>query len=46
MIRPTELAPDFEAEAYHLGNKVIIRLDDFQNQWVLLFFYAGDFTFV
>lgn len=46
MIYPTQLAPDFETEAYHGGNKVSIRLSDFQNQWVLLFFYASDFTFV
>lgn len=46
MIRPTELAPAFEAEAYYLGNKITVRLADFQNQWVLLFFYASDFTFV
>lgn len=46
MIFPTQLAPDFEAEAYDAGNKVTIRLQDFKNQWVLLFFYASDFTFV
>lgn len=46
MISPTQLAPDFEAEAYHRGSKVTIRLNDFQNQWILLFFYASDFTFV
>ncbi|MBC2728596.1 MAG: redoxin domain-containing protein [Desulfosporosinus sp.] len=46
MIYPTQHAPDFEAEAYQNGKKVTIRLKDFQNQWVLLFFYASDFTFV
>jgi len=46
MIKPTQLAPDFVTEAYHLGNKVTIRLNDIPNQWILLFFYAGDFTFV
>lgn len=46
MISPTQLAPDFEAEAYAGGNKVKIRLSDFQSQWVLLFFYASNFTFV
>ncbi len=46
MISPTQHAPDFEAEAYAGGNKVTIRLSDFKNQWVLLFFYSSDFTFV
>ncbi|KLU59846.1 selenocysteine-containing peroxiredoxin PrxU [Peptococcaceae bacterium CEB3] len=46
MIQPTEMAPDFVAEAYYHGDKVTVKLSDYLNQWVVLFFYAGDFTFV
>lgn len=46
MLKPEQEAPDFTAEAYYRGNRVDIRLSEFRNQWVLLFFYASDFTFV
>lgn len=46
LLKPTMKAPDFEAEAYYLGNKVNVSLGEFKNRWVLLFFYASDFTFV
>lgn len=46
MIRPNMPAPDFQAEAYFLGNKTNIRFSEYQNNWVVLFFYASDFTFV
>lgn len=46
MIQPTQVAPDFEAEAVCQGEKITVRLSDYVNQWVLLFFYASDFTFV
>lgn len=46
MVKPTKTAPDFEAEAYFRGDRVMIKLSDFRNQWVTLFFYASDFTFV
>ncbi len=46
MVKPTQPAPHFEAEAYYRGNRVTVKLSDFQNQWVVLFFYASDFTFV
>lgn len=46
MIKPTQTAPDFEAEAYYRGSRVNIKLSDFKRNWVLLFFYASDFTFV
>ncbi len=40
------LAPNFEAEAYQ--NDVIkkVTLDNYKGQWVVLFFYPADFTFV
>lgn len=46
VIKPTQMAPDFEAEAYYRGDFVTIKLSDFKGQWVVLFFYASDFTFV
>lgn len=46
MIKPTMAAPDFSAEAYHLGNKITVKLSSYINDWVVLFFYASDFTFV
>lgn len=39
-------APDFQAEACLLGNQVTVRLSDYHNNYILLFFYASDFTFV
>ena len=39
-------APDFSAEAYHLGEMKTIRLADYRGQWVVLFFYPADFTYV
>ncbi|SDI60082.1 peroxiredoxin (alkyl hydroperoxide reductase subunit C) [Desulfosporosinus hippei DSM 8344] len=46
MICPEQLAPDFETEAYVRGKKVNVHLNDFIGQWILLIFYASDFTFV
>lgn len=39
-------APPFEAEAFHLGRFRRIRLADYLGQWLVLFFYPADFTFV
>lgn len=39
-------APDFVAEAYYRGQKIDVRLSDLRSQWVVLFFYKADFTFV
>lgn len=46
LVKPDQPAPDFEAEAYYRGGQITVKLSDFQNQWVVLFFYASDFTFV
>lgn len=46
MIKPTMFAPDFSADAYYLGNKITVLLSSYKNDWVVLFFYASDFTFV
>jgi len=39
-------APDFEAKAYVKGDVTTVKLADYRGQWVLLYFYPGDFTFV
>ena len=39
-------APDFSTEAFHLGEMKTIRLADYRGQWVVLFFYPADFTYV
>ncbi|GAB6157041.1 hypothetical protein JCM39194_02410 [Desulfotomaculum varum] len=46
LLKPEQMAPDFTADAYFRGNRVTVKLKDFKNQWVVLFFYASDFTFV
>ena len=38
--------PNFTAEAYHRGKVTQIRLSDFREKWVVLFFYPADFSLV
>jgi peroxiredoxin (alkyl hydroperoxide reductase subunit C) len=44
--RVGEMAPDFEATAFHAGKSSDIRLSLFRGKWVILLFYIGDFTIV
>jgi alkyl hydroperoxide reductase subunit AhpC len=46
MVQVGKNAPQFSAQAYLNGNFQKVNLSDYANQWVLLFFYPGDFTFV
>lgn len=46
MLRPTMMAPDFQAEACYLGNKITVSLSEYVDDYVVLFFYSSDFTFV
>jgi len=47
MIKVAEKAPEFYgATAYHKNNFVKISLKDYQDKWLVLFFYPRDFTFV
>ena len=39
-------APDFEAMAFVQGEIKSVKLSDYRGQWVILYFYPGDFTFV
>lgn len=45
LVKPTQKAPGFTADAYWRGDRITVRLSDFGNDWALLFFYASDFTF-
>lgn len=39
-------APDFQLEGVHDGDFVEVSLEDYEDQWIVLFFYPLDFTFV
>lgn len=39
-------APNFTAEGYYCGERQTFKLSDYRKRWVVLFFYAADFTFV
>ena len=45
-IRVGKEAPDFAAQAYWRGEIREVRLSDYRDRWVLVFFYPADFTFV
>ena len=38
--------PHFKAKAYYRGTTHEIEVSQYQGQWVVLFFYPADFTFV
>ncbi len=38
--------PDFEVEAFHENDVKKIKLSDYRDKWLILFFYPADFTFV
>lgn len=44
----TDVAPLFVAEAYDNVERKIkeVSLESYRGKWVILFFYASDFTFV
>ena len=41
-----EAAPNFTADAFYGGTVQEITLSQYRGQWVVLFFYVADFTFV
>ena len=45
-VQVSKSAPDFEASAFVDGGFKKIKLSDYRDQWVVLCFYPGDFTFV
>lgn len=38
--------PNFECEAYQAGEIKNVKLSDYKDKWVVLFFYPLDFTFI
>ncbi|MCA9487743.1 MAG: redoxin domain-containing protein [Nanoarchaeota archaeon] len=46
MAEINQIAPVFEAEAFHNEEIKRISLDNYRGKWVVLFFYPADFTFV
>ncbi len=41
-----EKDPDFTLNAVVKGEQKEVALSDYKGKWVVLFFYASDFTFV
>ncbi len=46
MIQINQQIPDLELEAYHNNEIKKIKLSQYRGQWMILFFYPADFTFV
>ncbi len=46
MIKVGEKAPNFTTKAFHEGDFKDISLSDYDDQWKIVLFYPGDFTFV
>ncbi len=46
MVQIGQLIPEFELEAYQNEQIKTIRLSQYRGQWLILFFYPADFTFV
>lgn len=48
-VRPIAIGdsiPDFELEAFHNNEVKRIKLGDYKGNWLILFFYPSDFTFI
>jgi peroxiredoxin (alkyl hydroperoxide reductase subunit C) len=46
-VRVGQEAPDFTVPAFVPGEGIKkVKLSDYRGQWVVLFFYPADFTFV
>jgi peroxiredoxin (alkyl hydroperoxide reductase subunit C) len=46
LIKVGHAVPDFEFEVFHKDEIRKVRLFDYKNKWVIVFFYPADFTFV
>jgi peroxiredoxin (alkyl hydroperoxide reductase subunit C) len=46
MVRIGEKAPDFSLKGVHQGKVAEYSLATYKGQWVVLFFYPADFTFI
>jgi NADH-dependent peroxiredoxin subunit C len=45
-VRIGSVIPDFSVVAYASGEIELFNLSDFQNRWMVLFFYPADFSFI
>jgi peroxiredoxin (alkyl hydroperoxide reductase subunit C) len=45
-LRINKLAPEFQADAFHQEEIKKVKLKDYREKWVVLFFYPADFTFI
>lgn len=41
-----KLLPDLDIKIFHEGREKTVRLSDYRNTWLILFFYPADFTFI
>ena len=46
MLKINEQVPDFQAKAFVNGDFKTVKLSDYKDKWVVVFFYPADFTFV
>src|SRR3989338_2917468 len=46
MVKINERISDFSLDAFHEEKIKKIKLSDYKGQWLILFFYPADFTFV
>lgn len=45
-LRVGDIAPSFNLQGVFEGQRVSINLSDYRGEWVVVFFYPSDFTFV
>lgn len=41
-----QMIPDTEIKIFHEGAEKTVRLKEYRNKWLILFFYPADFTFI
>jgi len=46
MVKINEKILDFSLDAFYNNNLKKIKLSEYKNKWLILFFYPADFTFV
>ncbi len=46
MVKVNHQAPAFTLDAFHAGQITKVSLEQYRGQWVVLFFYPADFTFI
>lgn len=46
MVKINQKIPDIEVTVYHHDEEKKVRLSDYNDKWLVLIFYPGDFTFI